>query len=82
MLTTGAVLIFRPIAKRLTGLLEAITAQKLKPAAQPELSQIRDLLTGIDRHLNLLEERQDFAEALLTSGERRTVSSPPPQDVH
>jgi hypothetical protein len=82
ILTTGGVLILRPIAKRLGYLLEAMTAQKLRPASQPELSQIRDLLSGIDGRLNLLEERQDFAEALLTTGERRTVPSQPPRDVH
>jgi predicted PurR-regulated permease PerM len=82
ILTTGGVLIFRPIAKRLGNLLDAMTTQKLRPASQPELAQIRDLLGGIDSRLNLLEERQDFAEALLTNGERRAVPIQPPRDVH
>ncbi|HEY0037879.1 MAG TPA: hypothetical protein VGB66_14380, partial [Longimicrobium sp.] len=43
------------------------------PQPQPDLSQIRDLLTGIDNRLSLMEERQDFAEALLSAGESRPL---------
>jgi hypothetical protein len=74
ILTSGAVLIFRPVAKRLAELLHAMTEQRLRqPAVQPEMAQIKELLTGIDGRLGMLEERQDFAEALLASGERREM---------
>ena len=74
IVTSGAVLILRPVAKRLGELLHAMTEQRLRqPQVQPEMAQIRDLLTGIDGRLSLLEERQDFAEALMASGERRGI---------
>ncbi|MDB4951927.1 MAG: hypothetical protein JWM27_4576 [Gemmatimonadetes bacterium] len=84
ILTTGGVLVLRPIAKRLGSLFDAMTAQKLRPGGQPELSQIRELMQGIDGRLSLMEERQGFAEALLSNGERRPIAPPvqPPRDVH
>jgi hypothetical protein len=77
IVTTGAVLVLRPISKRLGGLLDAMAQQRLRPAPPPppsDMSQIRDLLTGIDQRLSLMEERQDFAEAILSSGEARNLS--------
>lgn len=71
IVTTGGVLIFRPITKRLGTLIEAMTAQKRLPDRGAEIAQLRDLMTSIDARLALMEERQDFAEALLSSGERR-----------
>ena len=76
ILTTGGVLIFRPISKRLGVLLEVMTQQKLKAAATDpaEMARIRELLSSIDGRLNLLEERQDFAEALMSAGETKLLS--------
>lgn len=76
ILTTGGVLIFRPITKRLGSLLEVMTAQKLRAAtADPnDTARIRELLTSIDGRLNLLEERQDFAEALISAGDTKLLS--------
>ncbi|HEX8830611.1 MAG TPA: hypothetical protein VF705_05560 [Longimicrobium sp.] len=82
IITTGAVLILRPISKRLGRLLEVMAEQRLRPAPPPppvDMSQIRDLLTGIDHRLSVMEERQDFAEALLSSGETRAMV-PAPQE--
>ena len=76
ILTTGAVLILRPIATRLGRLLEVMAEQRLRPVPPPpqaDMSQIRELLTGIDNRLSLMEERQDFAEALLSAGETRAL---------
>jgi hypothetical protein len=80
--TTGAVLILRPISTRIGALLEALTDRQRRPMSPPELSQIRELLTGIDGRLSVLEERQDFAEALISAGDPRLlgvqgVSTPP-----
>jgi hypothetical protein len=44
------------------------------------MAQIRDLLTGIDNRLSMMEERQDFAEALLSSGEGRVIGVQVPQE--
>jgi len=76
ILTTGGVLIFRPITKRLGSLLEVMTAQKLRAAsADPnDAARIRELLTSIDGRLNLLEERQDFAEALISAEDPRVLT--------
>lgn len=76
ILTTGGVLIFRPITKRLGSLLEVMTQQKLRAAAADpaEQARIRELLTSIDSRLNLLEERQDFAEALMSAGDTKLLS--------
>lgn len=76
MLTTGAVLILRPIAKRLGSLLDVMTQQRLRaPAADSgDSMRIRELLTSIDGRLTLLEERQDFAEALISAGDTKLLS--------
>jgi hypothetical protein len=75
ILTTGAVLILRPLAKRLGVFLEVATQQKLKAPADPnDAVRIRELLTSIDSRLSLLEERQDFAEALISAGDTKLLS--------
>jgi len=79
IVTTGAVLILRPITRRLGHLLEAMAEQRMRPPPPPptsDMSQIRDLLSGIDQRLSLMEERQDFAEAMLSSGEARSLVQP------
>ena len=76
IVTAGGVLIFRPISKRLGTLLEVMTQQKMRAAnADPhDTMRIRELLTSIDSRLTLLEERQDFAEALISAGDTRLLS--------
>lgn len=76
IVTTGGVLIFRPISKRLGTLLEVMTQQKLRAGhADPHDNvRIRELLTSIDSRLTLLEERQDFAEALISAGDTKLLS--------
>ena len=81
ILTTGTVMLLRPISKELGGLLQAMTQErKLRAApapATPDMTQVRDLLSTIDSRLSLMEERQDFAEALLSGGERRVIAAAP-----
>jgi hypothetical protein len=76
IVTTGGVLIFRPLSKRLGVLLEAMTQQKLRAAnSDPhDTVRIRELLSSIDSRLTLLEERQDFAEALISAGDTKLLS--------
>jgi len=76
ILTTGGVLIFRPISKRLGTLLEVMTQQKLRAAnVDPyDTVRIRELLTSIDGRLTMLEERQDFAEALISAGDTKMLA--------
>ena len=70
IVTTGGVLILRPISKRLGDLLEVMTRERRAPDRGAEIGQLRDLMQSIDSRLALIEERQDFAEAILASGER------------
>lgn len=77
ILTTGTVMILRPITRELGGLLQAMTHERrlrAAPAPAPDMAQVRDLLSAIDGRLSLMEERQDFAEALLSGAERRAIA--------
>ncbi|HEX6039259.1 hypothetical protein [Longimicrobium sp.] len=78
ILTTGGVLILRPIAKRLGGFLEASTQAKLRPSPDADLARIAEVLSSIDGRLNQLEERQDFAEALISASDPKVLSMPAP----
>ncbi|MET0398716.1 MAG: hypothetical protein ABW277_18140 [Longimicrobiaceae bacterium] len=70
IVSTAGVLILRPISKRLGELLEAMTRERRLPDRGAEVAQLRDLMQSIDSRLALMEERQDFAEAILSSGQR------------
>jgi hypothetical protein len=69
ILTVGGVLILRPIAKRLSELME-FYARDRQSGLQGEVSQIRDLLESMNARLQLMEERQDFTDRLLTTGSK------------
>lgn len=66
IITTGGVVLLRPLTKRLVELLEVTTREKANPRVQRDSEVIRDLLETMNSRLALLEERQDFAERLLT----------------
>ena len=72
MLTIGGVILLRPIAKRI-GLLLEVYAKEHESGLQGEVGQLRDLMETMNARLQLLEERQDFTERLLSSGERRAL---------
>ncbi len=76
ILTTGAVLILRPIAKRLGGYLDAATQARLRPSPDADLARIHEVLSSIDGRLNQLEERQDFAEALISASDPKMLNIP------
>ncbi len=68
IVTTGAVLILRPLTGRLGALLDAMTQERLAARkAAPDTARVGELLAGIDARLSRLEERQDFAEALISA---------------
>lgn len=64
-LTIGGVLILRPLALRVSELLE-LYAQDRTKGVDRDLGQVKDLLESMDARLQLIEERQDFTERLLT----------------
>lgn len=68
IVTTGAVLILRPLTRRLGALLEVMTQDRIAARqAAPDAARVGELLAGIDTRLSRLEERQDFAEALISA---------------
>ena len=72
-LTIGGVLVLRPISKHLGAYLEALTRQQMEPGQQRELTQMRELMETMSQRLMLLEERQDFAERLLESRDKKEL---------
>ncbi len=68
ILTVGGVLVLRPIAKRVSDLLE-LYARDRSAGIESDVHQIRDLLETMNARLQLMEDRQDFTERLIGSGE-------------
>ena len=67
IVTAGGVAVLRPLSKRVGELLE-LYARDRTAGVGTEVGQIRDLLETMNARLQLLEERQDFTERLLSSG--------------
>lgn len=78
-LTIGGVILLKPIANKLGHLLEALAKERSQPQLDRELGHLRDLLETTNARLTLLEERQEFTEALLQDRERARprLESPP-----
>lgn len=72
-LTIGGVILLKPIANKLGTLLEAMAKEKREPRLTEELVHIRDLLETMTGRLALLEERQDFTDALLNDPDRQRM---------
>jgi hypothetical protein len=64
-ITVGGVLVLRPIAKKVGDLLE-VYARDRQEGIQGDVHQVRDLLETMNARMQLLEDRQDFTERLLT----------------
>jgi hypothetical protein len=79
-LTIGGVILLKPIANKLGHLLEAIAKERSEPQLGVELGHIRDLLETTNARLALLEDRQDFTDALLSDPERRSLRLENPSD--
>jgi hypothetical protein len=77
ILTVGGVAVLRPIAKRISELIELYARDK-QQGLENDVGQIRDLLETMNARLRLMEERQDFTERLLTGGDKKGQVSPPP----
>ena len=76
ILTIGGVAVLRPIAKRVSDLLE-LYARDRHSGIENDVGQIRDLFETMNARLQLLEERQDFTERLLASPDDGVTSSGP-----
>jgi len=63
--TIGGVMVLRPISKKVGDLLE-LYARERREGLQGDVHQVRDLMETMNARLQLLEERQDFTERLLS----------------
>jgi predicted phage tail protein len=77
ILTVGGVLILRPLAKRFGELLEMYAKDK-EQGIQADVHQMRELLETMNSRLQLMEERQDFTERLVS--DRRRELAPPSKE--
>ena len=66
IVTTGGVMVLRPIAKKLGSLMELYSRDK-QSGVEVEVHQMRELLETMNARLQLMEERQDFTERLLAA---------------
>jgi hypothetical protein len=74
-LTVAGVLILRPLTKRLGDLIEATAREKRVQAKDAEFERLTQVITGLAERLEQIEERQDFAEQVLSSIERPRVEA-------
>jgi hypothetical protein len=74
IVTIGGVAILRPIAKRVSELLELFARDK-QSGLENDVSHMRDLLETMNARLQLMEERQEFTDRLLT-GEKKKEELP------
>ena len=82
ILTTGAVYLLRPVAKRLGDLLELMAKQRAGEIEAPKSQQMEQLLEAIDTRLGLVEERIDFTDSLLQAGRApREPRAAPPEEA-
>ena len=77
ILTVGGVAILRPLAKRVSELLE-LYARDRHSGIENDVHQIRDLLETMNARLQLIEDRQDFTERLLEAGDQKQASRSDP----
>lgn len=69
IVTVGGVLVLRPLAKRVSELLD-VYAREQRSGLHGEVGQLRDVLETMNARLQLMEERQDFTERLLADPKR------------
>ncbi|MGH3927920.1 MAG: hypothetical protein ACRDTT_34510 [Pseudonocardiaceae bacterium] len=72
----AAVMILRPISSKLGGLLEAMARERHAPhqVDTGEIARIRMLLENVAKRVELMEERLDFTERLLSTSRRTGVA--------
>jgi hypothetical protein len=73
-----AVILLRPIAKRLGSYLEVVSEERRrdlmqKPASDADIGRIANALEQIDRRLAHVEERQEFTDRLLNDRTQRRL---------
>jgi hypothetical protein len=79
IVTVGGVMVLRPIAKKLGGLMELYARDK-QSGVEMEVHQLRDVVETMNARLQLMEERQDFTERLLAAPKGKGASIEGPHD--
>ena len=76
-MSIAAVMILRPISKKLGTLLEAMARERLPQANADtgELTRIRVLVEHVAKRVDLMEERLDFTERLLSNSKRPSLAA-------
>lgn len=74
-----AVLILRPITKKLGLLIEAFARSKMGSPTDNsgEVAALRPLMEQMSKRLDLFDERLDFTERLVSSAQRQALSATP-----
>ena len=75
ILTTGGVILFRPLAKRLGDLLEIMAQQRRAVPENDDAARTREIVESMNTRIALLEERQDFTDALMSASRPGTAGS-------
>lgn len=80
VVTAGAVILLRPVSKRLGELLELMIEDRRKGerGGRAQLDHLAEVVETVQSRLALIEERQDFTDALLGRGEGEPVRLPRP----
>ncbi len=71
-LSAAAVLIFRPLAKRLGDLIEITGRRQSAGASSEDIARLTEVVGTLADRLEHLEQRQDFADRILVSLDRPT----------
>lgn len=79
MVTGAGVVLLAPITRRLGAYFDAMAQARLRAPAEGELARIREVLSSIDGRLDNIEERQDFAEALISAADPKMLNVPGPR---
>ncbi|HSJ24383.1 MAG TPA: hypothetical protein VK929_06940 [Longimicrobiales bacterium] len=73
-MSVAAVLILRPISKKVGGLLEAMTRERTTVRGdEAATARMIGLMEHMSRRMDMMEERLDFTERLVASPPRRRV---------
>ena len=75
-LSAAAVLIFRPLAKRLGDLIEITGRRQSAEARSEDIARLTEVVSRLADRLEHLEQRQDFADRILVSMERTAGEHP------
>jgi hypothetical protein len=80
-MSVAAVLILRPVTKKIGGLIEVMTRDRAGLRADDaQTTRVIALMEQMSRRMEMMEERLDFTERLVATPQRRRVirrNSPP-----